>query len=125
MSTFVSSTSRSFAVERITHANVFGDQIAIFPVDYRTVMLSGAEAKRMTDALKEAGFVGDTTLINLDRISVIEDAGSNLKVFLEGADRVVIVPKTMETLLFPALESIPPSDDAPVAKARRSKKVTT
>ena len=74
-------------------------------MNFHTVTLAGDDAQRMNKALKEAGFVGEGTLINPARISTIEDAGLNIKVFLEGADRVVFMPKEIEEALFPARPS--------------------
>jgi hypothetical protein len=106
MSTSIKIQGRIFIAEQITHAVQYPDQILVYPVDYRMVSISGDNAKRMNEALKAAGFVGEGTLINPARISVIEDAGTILKLYLEGADRVVCVNREYEALLFPAQETI-------------------
>lgn len=111
---FVKTTGRIIDVDKIPYALVYPDQTLVYPVDYHAVTLTGDDAQRMNAALKEAGFVGDGTLINPNRISVIEDAGVNKKVYLEGADRVAFIAnETIQALLaapavdFPAMETIP------------------
>lgn len=126
MLTIVKTTGRTYIVEQITHALVYPDQTVVFPVDYHQVQLSGDDAQRMNEAMKTAGFVGEGTLINPARVSVIEDAGSTLKVFMDGADRPVFLDKSIEAALFPAQEtqvSNPtPMVTAAPEKPRRAKK---
>lgn len=108
-------SGRTFIPDKITHAIIVKDQVAVFPVDYHQVILTSAEKERMIEALLAAGFVGNDTLINPARVSVVEEHGANVRMTLEGADRVLYLPASFADLLFPAPESI-------TSKPRRAKK---
>jgi hypothetical protein len=116
MQTSIKIQGRIFIAEQITHAVQYPDQILVYPVDYRMVSISGDDAKRMGEVLRRAGFVGEGTLVNPARLSVMEDAGTILKLTLEGADRLIMVGREYEGILFPALES--QSGDAAIPKKR-------
>lgn len=117
---FIKTASRIIDVEKIPYAMIHHNQAVIFPVDYHLVALTGEDALRVREAMREVGFVGDGTLINPARISVVEDAGSTMKVFLEGSDRVVTITPQIAAKLFPAPET-PSSEGTPVEKPRRKK----
>lgn len=106
MLTSVKTTGCTLIVSQITHANVSPDQTVVYPANYRAVTLAGDDAKRMNEALKAAGFVGEGTLINPARLVAIEYAdANNMKVFLDGAQRSVYMAREIEDQIFPAQKS--------------------
>lgn len=96
-------TGRIFNVERVVSALVYPAQVMVFAEDYHPVTLTGEDAQRMAEALRDAGFIGEDILVNPNRISAAEDAGATMRVFMAGSDRVVSLPR--ELLAFPALET--------------------
>ena len=114
---YVKTAKRYIEVSKIPYALIHPGQAVVFPVDYHMVALTGNDAQTMIDAMKAAGFVGEGTMINPSRVSVVEDAGTIMKVFLEGADRVVNVSREIASQLFPA----PETGEAPVEKTRKKK----
>lgn len=107
MKTPIQVTGRTLVIEQITHAIVFPNQTHVFPVDYHELILMGDDGKQAAEALRAAGFVGDHMLINPQRVSVIEDQGSTVRVFLEGADKILHLPKEIVAALFPVQETAP------------------
>jgi hypothetical protein len=105
MSTVAKTTGRTFIVEHITHAIIVKDQMTVFPTEYHPISLAGEDMENMIKALRQAGFVGQETLINPSRVAVIEEHGANVRVYLEGADRILYMPADIVGQLFPAPES--------------------
>jgi hypothetical protein len=56
------------------------------------VNVSGPDFEPFLAALISAGFVGENTLINPERVSAWEDAGTGARVYFEGADRSILMP---------------------------------
>ncbi len=90
---YVTITGRSINLDKVNYALLF-DQMAQFQTaGYNQIAsISGADFKPFVDALIEAGFVGENTLINPERVAAWEDAGTAGRVYLEGADRPILMP---------------------------------
>ncbi len=126
MNVIIKLQGRALNTDHITHAIVNKDQVSLYPVEYHMVTLGGEEAQQALAAMKLAGFVraeGSDTLVNPARVSVVEDHASNVRVYLEGADRLLYLPPAIVDLLFPAQESTPLTATTE-AKPRRSKKAS-
>jgi hypothetical protein len=126
---FVKTTGRTFNTDHITHAMIVREELTVFPVDYHQVTLTGDDKNKMVAALRSAGFVGTEVLINPNRISVIEDHAENVRVYLEGADRVLYMPANFLKIEFPAPETpvinIPaPAEEAPKPRPPFKKKAS-
>jgi hypothetical protein len=110
---FVTIGARKYNTDTITLATVFPNLVIVHPVEFHEVRLIGEEGKRMVEALKQAGFVGTETLINAKRVSVIEDLGDNMRLWIEGMEKIAFVSRAFAAEIeaavngnFPAQERV-------------------
>ncbi len=90
---YVSTTGRTFNLDKVNYALVFNQMVQIQTAGYNQVAsISGPDFEPVMEALKGAGFVGENTLINPERVAAWEDAGTAARVYLEGADRSILMP---------------------------------
>ncbi len=119
-----------YNTRNITHATAYVGRIDIFPVDYHQVRLLEGDAERMVKALNATGFVGTETMVNPERVSVVDGVGETRKLWLEGADKVLFISSELAGEIEKALNgNIPARETASLfttqtAKPRRKTKAS-
>lgn len=94
MATYIQVSGRTVNIENVTHALNQGDALVIFPAGYYQLRLTGEEARQAKARMIEAGFVcSGETIINPSRFVIAEEAGSVARLMLDGAQKMVVVPK--------------------------------
>ncbi len=90
---YVTITGRTINLDKVNYAILYNEMAQVQTSGYNQIAsISGADFKPFVEALTEAGFVGENTLINPERIAAWEDAGTGARVYLEGADRSILMP---------------------------------
>ncbi len=124
MSKLIQVSGKAISVEQITHAGLGKEQITISPVEYHDILLMGKEMEQAVSAMEAAGFIRqDDWYINPRRVAVLEYHSENLRVYLEGAVRILYIGRSFLDKMTKFLA--PESVEAPVVediKPRRVKK---
>lgn len=90
---YVTITGRTINLDKVNYAILYNEMAQVQTSGYNQIAsISGADFKPFVEALTEAGFVGENTLINPERVAAWEDAGTAARVYLEGADRSILMP---------------------------------
>jgi hypothetical protein len=90
---YVTTTGRTINLDKVTFALLFDKMLSVQTAGYNQIVnVSGPDFEPFLAALISAGFVGENTLINPERVAAWEDAGTGARVYLEGADRSILMP---------------------------------
>lgn len=125
MATVFNTSGRTIIIENVTHAQISPDVILLYPANYHVLRIMGEEMKTVTRLLKDAGFLGDASiLINPNRVCFAEEGGAIARLILDGYSKALLVSTAVLTCLNPqpAVQEMVSSAGNPEPAPARKKK---
>ncbi len=90
---FITTQGKSIRVSKIIYATIFPPQVTLYPVGHQQINIIDGDKDSIGETLRSKGFVGDTTLINPDYVSVVTDGGILSMISMDGINKSLVVRK--------------------------------